>query len=169
MRKQSLDRQANAFLRLLAHSSAPAGGTARSEEERRSAHGHSQGGGSETLERLARSKSVAHPYLALVFRSCVWTLVRYRSRADQLGADWADPSGLSGAGRGNDSESYCIYKIYYHYAYPLAITLEPPTLVAAHVTDKNGHILPYVCFDGARLQIAAEALNELDGLKAKKS
>ncbi|MBI4827984.1 MAG: AccI family restriction endonuclease [Nitrospinae bacterium] len=37
-----------------------------------------------------------------------------------------------------------IYKIYYRYAYPLAATVEEPQLVADSITDKNGHILPYV-------------------------
>jgi len=59
-----------------------------------------------------------------------------------------------------------IYKIYYHYAYTLAEMLEAPTLSAPHVTDKNGHILPYVCFDGGRLKMSSEALRELDTQRA---
>lgn len=35
-----------------------------------------------------------------------------------------------------------IYKIWYHYAYLLATALEEPRLVAEHLADKNGHILP---------------------------
>lgn len=51
-----------------------------------------------------------------------------------------------------------IFKIYYHYAYPLADASEEPTLVADHVTDKNGHILPYVRFQGGRLNLTKEAM-----------
>jgi len=54
------------------------------------------------------------------------------------------------------------------YAYPLGATLEAPTLSAAHLTDKNGHILPYVCFDGGRLEVSAEALGELDRARANR-
>jgi hypothetical protein len=55
-----------------------------------------------------------------------------------------------------------IYKYYYHYAYPLANATEPPNLVADHIEDKNGHILPYVKFEGGRLTLAPEALEVLD-------
>ncbi len=39
-----------------------------------------------------------------------------------------------------------LYKFYYHYGYPLGDAFEEPTLVAQSITDKNGHILPYVHF-----------------------
>jgi hypothetical protein len=55
-----------------------------------------------------------------------------------------------------------IYKYYYHYAYPLANATEPPNLVADHIEDKNGHILPYVKFEGGRLTLAPEVLEVLD-------
>lgn len=54
-----------------------------------------------------------------------------------------------------------IYKYYYHYAYPLGIANERPQLVPAFIEDKNGHILPYVKFEGGSLEIAIEALNIL--------
>jgi len=57
-----------------------------------------------------------------------------------------------------------IYKIYYHHAYPLGEAVEEPTLVAASITDKNGHILPYVRFQGGRLALSSEALEILEGL-----
>jgi hypothetical protein len=44
-----------------------------------------------------------------------------------------------------------IYKYYYHYAYPLGIANERPQLVPAYIEDKNGHILPYVKFEGGSL------------------
>ncbi len=55
-----------------------------------------------------------------------------------------------------------IYKYYYHYAYPLAEATESPMLVADHIEDRNGHILPYVKFEGGRLRLAPEALEVLD-------
>jgi hypothetical protein len=58
----------------------------------------------------------------------------------------------------------CIYKIYYHHAYPLGEAVEEPSLVAASITDKNGHILPYVRFQGGRLALSREALGVLDTL-----
>jgi len=57
-----------------------------------------------------------------------------------------------------------IYKFYYHYAYPLGEAQEEPTLVPAHIEDKNGHILPYVKFEGGSLVISSEALQVLDNL-----
>lgn len=54
-----------------------------------------------------------------------------------------------------------IYKVYYHHAYPLGTAGEEPKLVADHITDKNGHILPYVRFQGGRLEFTTEALDLL--------
>ena len=54
-----------------------------------------------------------------------------------------------------------IYFIYYHYGYPLGDALEEPELIAKSITDKNGHILPYVHFKGGRMSIRDEALNVL--------
>lgn len=54
-----------------------------------------------------------------------------------------------------------IYKYYYHYAYPLGVANERPQLVPAFIEDKNGHILPYVKFEGGSLEFANEALNIL--------
>ncbi|MDY6877982.1 MAG: AccI family restriction endonuclease [Chloroflexota bacterium] len=55
-----------------------------------------------------------------------------------------------------------IYKFYYHYAYRIGESQEEPDLVAAHIIDKNGHILPYVKFEGGSLAIYEEALDVLD-------
>jgi len=54
-----------------------------------------------------------------------------------------------------------IYKYYYHYAYPLGIAKERPQLVPAFIEDKNGHILPYVKFEGGSLEFTDEALHIL--------
>jgi hypothetical protein len=53
------------------------------------------------------------------------------------------------------------YNVYYHYAYPLAESVEEPKLIADHITDKNGHILPYVKFQGGRFVISDDALRVL--------
>jgi AccI restriction endonuclease len=57
-----------------------------------------------------------------------------------------------------------IYKIYYQYGYPLGETRDEPNLKADHITDKNGHILPYVRFEGGTFTLSAEALKVLDDL-----
>jgi len=57
-----------------------------------------------------------------------------------------------------------IYKIYYRHAYPLATITKEPELVADSITDKNGHILPYVRFKGGKSRLLAEALAVLDSL-----
>lgn len=54
-----------------------------------------------------------------------------------------------------------IYKYYYHYAYPLGIASDRPQLVPALIEDKNGHILPYVKFEGGTLEFTNEALDIL--------
>jgi hypothetical protein len=54
-----------------------------------------------------------------------------------------------------------IYKIYYQYAYLLGNSAERPKLVPDFVQDKNGHILPYVRFEGGSLKLSQEALNAL--------
>ena len=59
------------------------------------------------------------------------------------------------------SSSKAIHKIYYHYAYELGSITEKPILSAASITDANGHIMPFVKFEGGKLGLAAEALNGL--------
>lgn len=54
-----------------------------------------------------------------------------------------------------------IYKIYYHYGYPLGDATQEPTLRAKFIEDKNGHILPYVHFDGGKMELRDEALTIL--------
>ncbi|MBE7552363.1 MAG: AccI family restriction endonuclease [Anaerolineales bacterium] len=50
-----------------------------------------------------------------------------------------------------------LYKFYYHYGYPLGNATEEPSLIAKYITDKNGHILPYVHFQGGRMSLRDEA------------
>lgn len=65
---------------------------------------------------------------------------------------------------GGATTKKAIYKIYYRYGYQLGEAIEEPSLVSAHVEDKNGHILPYVKFDGGKLLLGKEAINVLDSL-----
>jgi len=51
-----------------------------------------------------------------------------------------------------------LYKFYYHYAYLLGDSSEEPNLVAKSITDKNGHILPYVHFECGMMSLRVEAL-----------
>lgn len=69
---------------------------------------------------------------------------------------------------GGATTKKAIYKFYYHYAYPLGSSDETPKLVPAYIEDKNGHILPYVKFEGGSLKIDQEAINILDQLIWKK-
>ena len=62
---------------------------------------------------------------------------------------------------GGATTKKAIYKYYYHYAYPLGIANESPLLVPAFIEDKNGHILPYVKFEGGSLDFTNNALNIL--------
>jgi len=62
-----------------------------------------------------------------------------------------------------------LYKLYYHYGYPLGDALERPRLVAKSITDKNGHILPYVHFKGGKMGIREEALKILRNLANEKN
>ena len=54
-----------------------------------------------------------------------------------------------------------LYKFYYHYGYPLGEATEEPELKAKFVEDKNGHILPYVHFEGGKMSLMGEALKVL--------
>lgn len=65
---------------------------------------------------------------------------------------------------GGATTKKAIYKYYYHYAYPLGISKERPQLIPAYIEDKNGHILPYVKFEGGTLEITEEAINLLKQL-----
>ncbi len=57
-----------------------------------------------------------------------------------------------------------IFKHYYHHGYPLGTSIEEPRLLPACVEDKNGHVLPYVTFDGGRLQLSEPALQTLQAI-----
>ncbi len=65
---------------------------------------------------------------------------------------------------GGATTKKAIYKYYYHYAYSLGIANERPQLVPAFIEDKNGHILPYVKFEGGSLEITTDAITILKRL-----
>ena len=65
---------------------------------------------------------------------------------------------------GGATTKKAIYKYYYHYAYPFGIAKERPKLISAYIEDKNGHILPYVKFEGGSLEITPDAINLLKQL-----
>lgn len=68
---------------------------------------------------------------------------------------------------GGATSKKVIYKVYYHYAYPLGESREEPALIPAYIEDKNGHILPYLKFSGGRLELSADALEVLDAAAAE--
>jgi len=59
------------------------------------------------------------------------------------------------------SSQKAIYKIYYHYAYELGKAKSSPNLIASYIEDKNGHILPYVKFDGGDLALYNTGLEQI--------
>jgi hypothetical protein len=62
---------------------------------------------------------------------------------------------------GGATTKKALYKFYYHYGYLLGNAREEPKLVAKHIIDKNGHILPYVHFEGGTMSLGHEALDIL--------
>lgn len=53
------------------------------------------------------------------------------------------------------------YRLPYHFAYRLARAAESPRLVARHIVDKNGHVLPFVHFEGGTSTLDEEAVQVL--------
>ena len=69
---------------------------------------------------------------------------------------------------GGATTTKAIYKYPYHHAYPLAEAVEEPALLGRYIEDRNGHILPFVHFEGGRLILKPEAMMVLEGLSATK-
>lgn len=65
---------------------------------------------------------------------------------------------------GGATTKKAIYKIYYQYGYELGQAVEEPKLISAHIEDKNGHILPYVVFEGGRLDLSEDAIKVLNSI-----
>ncbi len=62
-----------------------------------------------------------------------------------------------------------IYKFHHHFAYPLAEAEAEPTLVADSIVDKNGHILPFVRFQGGRCRLTEHSIRLLETAAAAKA
>lgn len=60
-----------------------------------------------------------------------------------------------------------IYKIYYQHAYAVGRARSEPALAADSIEDKNGHILPYVRFQGGRIELDPAALAAIAQESAK--
>lgn len=90
-------------------------------------------------------------------------------RAEELVAQkLTEPTPQTFQAPGGATTKKTIFKHYYHYGYPLGTSIEDPRLLPAFVEDKNGHILPYVTFDGGRLQLSRQALETLRAIANKK-
>jgi hypothetical protein len=70
---------------------------------------------------------------------------------------------------GGQTTTKTTYNIYYHYAYELGEAREQPALIAAHIIDKNGHIMPYVKFDGGSMTLTETALAVLEEAERRKN
>jgi AccI restriction endonuclease len=91
------------------------------------------------------------------------------NRAEELVAqNLTEPTVQTFQAPGGATTKKTIYKHYYHYGYPLGTSVEEPHLLPAFVEDRNGHILPYVSFDGGRLQLSEPALELLRTISSRK-
>ena len=70
---------------------------------------------------------------------------------------------------GGQTTAKTTYNIYYHYAYELGEAREQPELIATHIIDKNGHIMPYVKFDGGSMTLSDTALEVLAEAERRKN
>lgn len=67
------------------------------------------------------------------------------------------------------SQAKVIYKMHYFRGYELCKSVEAPSLKADSVTDKNGHILPFVRYEGGKLELLPSVLAVLKDLAKRKS
>ncbi len=68
---------------------------------------------------------------------------------------------------GGATTKKAIYKFYHHYAYALGEIEGDIALAADKIEDKNGHILPFVRFRGGTLNLASDAIEQLDAAVSK--
>jgi hypothetical protein len=69
---------------------------------------------------------------------------------------------------GGSTTAKVIFKAYYHYAYAVGTASSEPHLLPDFIEDKNGHILPYVRFEGGSLHLDADAENVLAALESER-
>ncbi len=82
-----------------------------------------------------------------------------RSRAEDLiDEGCVEPTSQTFQAPGGATSTKVIYKFLYHFAYELGLTAADVTLVADKIVDKNGHILPFVRFEGGSLTLSEAAL-----------
>jgi len=62
---------------------------------------------------------------------------------------------------GGATTTKIIYKINHHHAYDVGIASSEPRLIADCIEDKNGHILPFVRFEGSGLHLSRTAIEAL--------
>lgn len=67
-------------------------------------------------------------------------------------------------GPGGQSQVKVTYNLPYYKAYQLCHSVEAPTFKADSITDKNGHVLPFVRFEGGKFSLTSEAIQVLDNL-----
>jgi len=80
-------------------------------------------------------------------------------RAEELIAEGLiEPTVQTFQASGGATQKKAVYKLYHHYTYPVGHSEEDPRLVAASITDKNGHILPYVRFEGGSMALDPDVL-----------
>ncbi len=74
---------------------------------------------------------------------------------------YVSPSVQTFQAPGGATTKKLLYKLYYQYGYRLGSSVEEPELKAKYIEDRNGHILPYVHFEGGRMMLGHEALETL--------
>jgi len=90
-------------------------------------------------------------------------------RAEELVAQrLTEPTVQTFQAPGGATTKKTIFKHYYHHGYLLGSSVEEPKLQPAFVEDRNGHILPYVTFDGGRLELSGQALQVLRQLAGRR-
>lgn len=73
-----------------------------------------------------------------------------------IAAKHVEPTYQTFQAPGGPTTKKITYKIPYCYGYLVGETVEDPILQADQIVDKNGHILPYVRFEGGQLKLADE-------------
>lgn len=77
-----------------------------------------------------------------------------------------EPSEQHFSNPGGSTKTKVIYKMPHYMAYPLCEVIKAPDLKAAHITDPNGHFLPYVRFEGGNARLLPPAMDVLNTLSS---
>jgi hypothetical protein len=87
--------------------------------------------------------------------------ISFRRTSELINEGLIEPTSQTFQAPSGVTTTKVIYKIYYQYAYPLGASAAKPELKAAFIEDKNGHILPYVRFEGGSLALTPEAFRTM--------